>query len=172
MRAKRFNKKGKVFFAVACHLMCQPPLNQRVERGGELAVFPGFPSGGRISVFAQPLAERDLTVAVGFIPRKRVPATWRRGATLEISFRPVFNRRSATLAILCCLPWLEQPRLPSPGRSATGLTTEMRPAPGVARENPGLTDREQRGRTVAGNRRHRDRWWSWCHWAPGRAWSN
>jgi len=54
MRAKRFNKKGKVFFAVACHLMCQPPLNQRVERGGELAVGFGqftLTMSARYSVF-------------------------------------------------------------------------------------------------------------------------
>jgi hypothetical protein len=37
----------------------------------EIAVI-GF--GGHISFFLRkPLAERDLTVAVGFIPRKRVP---------------------------------------------------------------------------------------------------
>ena len=127
MRAKRFNKKGKVFFAVACHLMCQPPLNQRVERGGELAVFPGFPSGGRISVFAQPLAERDLTVAVGFIPRKRVPVTWRRGATLEISSDLCSTVAPRRWQFCVVYRGFEQPRLPSLGRSATCSTTEMRP---------------------------------------------
>jgi hypothetical protein len=37
-------------------------------------------------LFARQLAERDLAVAVGFIPRECAPLALRHGATLEISF--------------------------------------------------------------------------------------
>ena len=63
----------------------------------------------------------------GIYSTKMRSRVWRRGATLEISSGLFFNRHSATVVILCCSPWLEQPRLPSSGRSATRLKIEMHP---------------------------------------------